>query len=136
MYTSAKTSVFKEIIRYLKEFICTVLFISGATDYVEQNLAASHPLRLGLAMNFSVFIYDMLGDTDAAREHAKKFYDEALDEIESVREVDESRYNECVGLLRLLHENIKVWSPPGAPTTRRTNNPTTMAPTDNSLKAF
>ena len=112
-----------------------ILFsLAGATDYSDKSLAASHPLRIGLAMNYSVFMYEMLGNTELAREHAKKYYDTALDEIESVRDVDEERYNECVGLLTLIHENIKIWGP-STLSTKRMTNPTTLF-TDKSLKAF
>ncbi|XP_060583733.1 14-3-3 protein homolog [Ruditapes philippinarum] len=83
---------------------------AGATEVSQNGLAATHPLRIGLAMNYSVFMKEMLGITKEARDHAKRFYDEALDELESVREVDESRYSECAYLLKLLHENINVWS--------------------------
>ena len=83
---------------------------TAATQYAETSLAATHPLRLGLAMNFSVFMHEMLEQTEMARDHAKRFYDEALDEMEGVREVDAERYNECACLLKLLHENIRLWS--------------------------
>lgn len=82
----------------------------GATEYSVKNLAATHPLCIGLAMNYSVFIQEMLNDTTKAHDHAKHFYDDALDEMEEVREVDEGRYNECAYLLKLMHENIKVWA--------------------------
>ncbi|KAH3719446.1 14-3-3 protein zeta/delta-like [Dreissena polymorpha] len=81
-----------------------------ATEYAERSMAATHPLRLGLAMNYSVFINEMLDNRTEARDHAKRFYDQALDEMESVREVDIDKYNECAYLLKLLHDNIKVWT--------------------------
>ncbi|XP_052773639.1 14-3-3 protein zeta-like [Mya arenaria] len=81
-----------------------------ATDYAVRSLAATHPLRIGLAMNYSVFLHEMVDDVTLARDHAKRFYDEALDEMENVREVDTDRYNECAFLLKLMHENIKAWT--------------------------
>ena len=86
------------------------MYSSGATDASLKALAATHPLRIGLAMNYSVFMKEMLDNTKEARDHANRFYEEALDELEGVRDVDEVRYNECAYLLRLLHENIKFWS--------------------------
>lgn len=61
-------------------------------------------------MNYSVFIKELLYDTSKAHDHAKRFYDDALDEMEEVRDVDEWRYNECASLLKLMHENIKAWA--------------------------
>lgn len=100
---------------------------SGATKYAEKGLAATHPLRIGLAMNYSVFICEMLDDISRAQVHAKRFYDEALDELEAVREVDEIKYNECARLLALMHENIKIWTAPANNTLTSSNFPETRA---------
>ncbi|WAQ94493.1 1433Z-like protein [Mya arenaria] len=60
--------------------------------------------------HYQVFLHEMVDDVTLARDHAKRFYDEALDEMENVREVDTDRYNECAFLLKLMHENIKAWT--------------------------
>lgn len=82
----------------------------GASEYAAKSLSATDPLQIGLAMNYSVFMQEMLNNTSGARDLAKICYDNALDELESVREVDDSRYNECANMLKLMFENIKVWT--------------------------
>lgn len=44
----------------------------GAKDAAEQELSVTHPIRLGLALNFSVFYYEIKNDPAKARELAKK----------------------------------------------------------------
>ena len=43
-----------------------------ANDTAEQNLTTTHPIRLGLALNYSVFYYEILNEPDKACELAKK----------------------------------------------------------------
>lgn len=44
---------------------------SKASDLGENKLSATHPIRLGLALNFSVFYYEILGEPDEACKLAK-----------------------------------------------------------------
>ena len=44
----------------------------AATDVAASNLAPTHPIRLGLALNFSVFYYEILNSPDRACSLAKQ----------------------------------------------------------------
>lgn len=43
-----------------------------AFDLSQKSLAPTHPIRLGLALNFSVFYYEIQNDADEACKMAKK----------------------------------------------------------------
>ena len=50
----------------------------AATEVAAQNLAPTHPIRLGLALNFSVFYYEILNSPDQACQLAKQAFDDAI----------------------------------------------------------
>lgn len=43
-----------------------------AMEQSQKNMAPTHPIRLGLALNFSVFYYEILNEPTAACDLAKK----------------------------------------------------------------
>ena len=50
----------------------------SATDIAQTDLAPTHPIRLGLALNFSVFYYEILNSPDQACHLAKQAFDDAI----------------------------------------------------------
>ena len=50
----------------------------AATEVAATELAPTHPIRLGLALNFSVFYYEILNSPDKACQMAKTSFDEAI----------------------------------------------------------
>ena len=50
----------------------------AATEVASTDLAPTHPIRLGLALNFSVFYYEILNSPDKACQMAKTSFDEAI----------------------------------------------------------
>lgn len=50
----------------------------AATDISQTELASTHPIRLGLALNFSVFYYEILNSPDKACQLAKTAFDDAI----------------------------------------------------------
>ncbi|XP_068603795.1 14-3-3 protein zeta/delta-like [Brachionichthys hirsutus] len=74
---------------------------------VAEKLASTHPIRLGLALNFSVFYYEIDNDPDKACELAKKAFDQAIVELESNQ--DES-YKDSTLIMQLLRDNLTLWS--------------------------
>lgn len=51
---------------------------TAATDIAQTDLAPTHPIRLGLALNFSVFYYEILNSPDQACHLAKQAFDDAI----------------------------------------------------------
>jgi len=70
-------------------------------------LASTHPIRLGLALNFSVFYYEILQQPDKAIEMAKKAFDEAIKDLDNV--TDES-YKDATLIMQLLRDNLTLWN--------------------------
>ena len=49
-------------------------------------LSISHPIRLGLALNYSVFYFEIMNEPKKACELAKNVFDNAINEIDDVDE--------------------------------------------------
>ena len=50
----------------------------AASDVAVTELPPTHPIRLGLALNFSVFYYEILNSPDQACQLAKQAFDDAI----------------------------------------------------------
>jgi hypothetical protein len=72
-----------------------------------QKLQATNPIRLGLALNFSVFFYEICGEKQQATELAKKAFDGAIDNLSDL--VDEE-YKDSTLIMQLLKDNLTLWN--------------------------
>lgn len=70
-------------------------------------LPPTHPLRLGLALNFSVFYYEVYGQTEQACQLAKASYEAAFADMGSL---PEDQYKDSEAILTLLRDNLTLWS--------------------------
>lgn len=73
----------------------------------EQGLPPTHPIRLGLALNYSVFFYEILGSPEKACEHAKTAFDEAISELDQLHE---ESYKDATLIMQLLRDNLTLWT--------------------------
>nr|XP_016442464.1 PREDICTED: uncharacterized protein LOC107767874 [Nicotiana tabacum] len=71
----------------------------AATATTSANLAPTHPIRLGLALNFSVFYYEILNSPERACHLAKQAFDEAITELDSL---SEESYKDITLIMQLL----------------------------------
>jgi len=78
-----------------------------ATEIAENELSTTHPIRLGLALNFSVFHYEIMSSPSTACKLAKKAFDEAVADIDTL--TDES-YKDSTFILQLLRDNLTLWN--------------------------
>ncbi|PWA48184.1 14-3-3 domain-containing protein [Artemisia annua] len=103
--------------RYLAEFKTgserkqaaenTLSAYKAAQDIANAELAPTHPIRLGLALNFSVFYYEILNSPDRACNLAKQAFDEAIAELDTL---GEDSYKDSTLIMQLLRDNLTLWT--------------------------
>jgi 14-3-3 protein epsilon len=69
-------------------------------------LPPCNPIKLGLALNFSVFHYEVMKNHKAACELADKALQEALEKID---ELEEDDFRDAKSIIELLKENLTLW---------------------------
>lgn len=79
----------------------------AATDIAQTDLAPTHPIRLGLALNFSVFYYEILNSPDRACHLAKQAFDDAIAELDTL---SEESYKDSTLIMQLLRDNLTLWT--------------------------
>jgi len=78
-----------------------------ALKIAEGHLAATHPIRLGLALNFSVFYFEILNEPTKACELAKQAFDEAIKKLD---DLSEDSYKDSTVIMQLLRDNLTLWT--------------------------
>ena len=72
----------------------------------EITLPSCNPIRLGLALNFSVFYYEVMKNPKEAVDLADKALQDALDKID---ELEEDDFRDAKSIIELLKENLTLW---------------------------
>ena len=91
----------------LEQIKASALQIYEQANSAADKLSISHPIRLGLALNYSVFHFEIMEQPKKACELAKAVFDQAINEID---DVDESQYKDSAMILQLLRDNITLWN--------------------------
>merc|ERR1711907_837691 len=73
----------------------------------EKGLAVTHPIRLGLALNYSVFKYEVLQKPDEACKMARTAFEDAIAELDNVAE---DSYKDSTLIMQLLRDNLTLWT--------------------------
>lgn len=79
----------------------------AATEIAAAELPTTHPLRLGLALNFSVFYYEIMGVPEKACLLAKQAFDDAIAQLDSL---SEESYKDSTLIMQLLRDNLTLWT--------------------------
>lgn len=79
----------------------------AATATANTDLPSTHPIRLGLALNFSVFYYEIMNSPERACHLAKQAFDEAIAELDSL---SEESYKDSTLIMQLLRDNLTLWT--------------------------
>lgn len=98
------TEAFRENEDYKKS--CNKYY-DEAMDLAKEHLEATHPTRLGLALNFSVCHYEILEQKDDACKLAKEAFDEAIEKLDSL---NDSSYKDSTLIMQLLRDNLTIWN--------------------------
>merc|ERR1712098_757202 len=78
-----------------------------AFDIAKSKMQPTHPIRLGLALNFSVFYYEILNSPDRACHLAKQAFDDAIAELDTL---NEDSYKDSTLIMQLLRDNLTLWT--------------------------
>jgi hypothetical protein len=81
----------------------------GKAQKVAEGLTATHPIRLGLALNFSVFFYEIANNPEQACKLAKSAFDEAMEVLD---QTNEDTYKDSTLIMQLLRDNLSLWRTP------------------------
>ena len=79
----------------------------AASSVASADLPPTHPIRLGLALNFSVFYYEILNSPDRACHIAKQAFDDAIAELDTL---SEESYKDSTLIMQLLRDNLTLWT--------------------------
>jgi len=102
--------------RYLAEFATgnerketaekSLIAYKSASEIAVTELPPTHPIRLGLALNFSVFYYEILNSPDRACQLAKQAFDDAIAELDT----SDDSYKDSTLIMQLLRDNLTLWT--------------------------
>jgi len=102
--------------RYLGEFLGgdkQQNVIHNALDSYEaackeaENLKSTHPIRLSLVLNQSVFYYEIIGEVNIACKKAKAAFDNAIADLDGL---EEDEYRDSATIMQLLRDNLTLWT--------------------------
>lgn len=80
-----------------------------AQSVAESDLMVTHPIRLGLALNFSVFLFDVLQNKGEACNMARSAFEHAIGGLDKA---EDGSYKETTVLMQMLRDNLSLWKPP------------------------
>ena len=78
-----------------------------AYDIANKDIPISNSTRLGLALNYSVFFYEIKGLKEEACNIAKNAFDEAMKVLD---DLEKSKPKDTILIIQLLKENLILWS--------------------------
>ena len=79
----------------------------AASGVATAELPPTHPIRLGLALNFSVFSYEILNSPDRVCHIATQAFDDAIAELDTM---SEESYKDSTLIMQLLRDNLTLWT--------------------------
>jgi len=79
----------------------------SALNTAKEYMPPTHPIRLGLALNYSVFYYEILNSPEKACGLAKQAFDDAIAELDSL---PEDAYKDSTLIMQLLRDNLTLWT--------------------------
>lgn len=100
--------------RYLAEFLAdkdydkkSASFYALAMQMAQETMEPTDPVRLGLALNYSVCLYEIVKDKEKACKLAKDSFDDA---IKMLDKLEDQQYKDGTLILQLLRDNLTLWT--------------------------
>merc|ERR1712072_1444014 len=85
----------------------TALAAYDAAQEEAKKLPSTNPIRLGLALNFSVFHYEICEKKQEASDLAKEAFDTAIDHLDTL---GDDEYKDSTLIMQLLKDNLTLWN--------------------------
>ena len=82
-------------------------FYKKAYNSSLKNLPVNNCTRVGVALNYAIFLYEIKGDKKVAFELAKKAFDESM---KFVDDLEKPKSRDTLFIIQLLKENLIFWS--------------------------
>jgi len=82
-------------------------FYERAVVVAKEELAETHPTRLGLALNYSVCCYEILDKKEKACTIAKNAFDSAIEKLDTLNDLS---YKDSTLIMQLLRDNLTLWT--------------------------
>merc|ERR1712195_427207 len=80
---------------------------SKAEEDAVAGLQSTNPIRLGLALNFSVFYYEICEEKEEATKLAKSAFESAIDHLDTL---GDDEYKDSTLIMQLLKDNLTLWN--------------------------
>lgn len=102
-----------DYLRYKAEVEPTEEIVKGSEGcYVEamklaSGIKSTNPVRLGLSLNYSVYLYEISKKGSEAIDVAKRAFDEGIAGLE---ELTEEHYKDSTLIMQLLRDNMTLWT--------------------------
>lgn len=84
----------------------SLLAYKTASEKALIDLPPTHPVRLGLMLNFSVFYYEIMKSPERSCRLAKQAFDDAIAELDTL---SEESYLDSTIIMQLLRDNLNFW---------------------------
>jgi len=92
---------------YEKAKTSTEQYYKKAMLKAEASLPETHPTRLGLALNYSVCLFEIMKAPKKACELAKKAFDGAIEKLDTL---NDASYKDSTLIMQLLRDNLTLWT--------------------------
>ncbi|KAI8055662.1 DNA damage checkpoint protein rad25 [Syncephalis plumigaleata] len=79
----------------------------AAMSIADEKLEPTNPIRLGLVLNYTVFLYEIRNMPKEACSLAEKAFDNAITALDSLTE---ESYKDSTLIMQLLRDNMSLWS--------------------------
>nr|GEV60638.1 hypothetical protein [Tanacetum cinerariifolium] len=80
----------------------------AATTIAKSDLRTTNPIRLRLALNFSAFLYEIMANTERARNMATQAFEDVAAKLDSL---DQHSHLECSLIMQMIKDNLARWTP-------------------------
>lgn len=80
---------------------------ADASNIAKDQLESTHPVKLALYLNHSVFYYEIMQNPEKACGMARQAFDEAIADLDNV---DDDYYKDTTLIMQLLRDNLTLWT--------------------------